>query len=431
MESQQYFDWQSVEHNTRRGSFTLFDKPGMARYGQPDHAATLLADELEVELDETVVLFNSGSGLPGLVAAHAGAAVTMVDANVVAVEAAKRAAEANGLAEYISVAANSPSSTPTMGGTFDQGDEPVLSARAADPAQPASSRQATPKFGARTTKPWVDLSAVLLPKGKAAALQSIWDAYQSLRSGGHFYLAGANGEGAKSYFRYAEQLFGPIAVRGYRKGCRVGFARKPVVERPLPKLFQEPWLAHNYFRQHEVMVDGHTLHVCSRPGVFSWDRLDIGTQALLNVLEIDPTDSILDLGCGSGILGAVAALRAVQGDVLLLDANANAVNAARQTLVANGIHNAGVEWSDCAAIVDDRTFDVVVTNPPFHQGKAIQYDVAFQFVRDAARLLDPGGRFYLVANRFIPYEAAIRQWVGHVDTIHEDQRFKVYLGRKM
>ena len=73
---------------------------------------------------------------------------------------------------------------------------------------------------------------------------------------------------------------------------------------------------------------------------------------------------------------------------------------------------------------------MVVTNPPFHQGKTTQYDVAYQFIRDAERLLQPGGRFYLVANRFIPYEATIRQCLGRVDTIYEDNRFKVLLGRK-
>ena len=114
----------------------------------------------------------------------------------------------------------------------------------------------------------------------------------------------------------------------------------------------------------------------------------------------------------------------------MLDADINAVASARRTLAANGIGNAAVLLSDCAAAVQDRTFDVVVTNPPFHQGKATQYDVTYQFIRDAARLLRPDGRFYLVANRFIPYEETIRHWLGEVEAIYEDSRFKVLLGQK-
>ena len=47
----------------------------------------------------------------------------------------------------------------------------------------------------------------------------------------------------------------------------------------------------------------------ARPGVFSWDRLDAGSEALLAAMAIEPTDQVLDLGCGSGVVGAVAAMR--------------------------------------------------------------------------------------------------------------------------
>jgi 16S rRNA (guanine1207-N2)-methyltransferase len=172
------------------------------------------------------------------------------------------------------------------------------------------------------------------------------------------------------------------------------------------------------------------IHLLARPGVFAWDRLDAGTQVLLDAMRIGVGDRVLDLGCGCGIIGVAAAMLAPQGEVLMLDADINAVVSARQTVAANNIENAEVVLSDCSAVVENQDFDVVVTNPPFHQGKATQYDAAYQFIRDAARLLKSGGRFYLVANRFLPYEDTIRQWLGHVDTIHEDRRFKVLLGRK-
>ncbi len=375
MDDPQYYTWQSADVRIRTGTFTLFEKPGMARFGQPDHAAALLADEIEVEPDKAVLVLNCGAGLPGLVAAEAGARVIMTDANVVAVQAARQAVEANGLADHVTVVVSS----------------------------------GTRELPADTT---ADVAAVLLPKGKAAALQHIWDAYQALKPGGRFYIAGANAEGAKTYIRYAEDLFGPIAARAYRKGCRVGVAVKPVEPVPAPARFQEPWLSHDHFQHFDVGVSDEAVQVYARPGVFSWDRLDPATQALLDVMEIDVDDRVLDLGCGVGIIGVTAAKRAPQGQVLMLDADINAVVSARQTVVANDIGNATVQLSDCAAVVEDQQFDVVLTNPPFHQGKATQYDAAYQFIRDAARLLKPGGRFYLVANRFIPYEDAIRQSTG-------------------
>ena len=388
-----YYTWRQTDVRTRRGTFALYSKPGMARFGQPDHAATLLADEMEVEAGDHLILLNSGAGLPGLATAADGAHVLMADANVVSAEAARRTAEANGFADLVTVT--------TRDGT---------------PALPGDLA--------------ADVAAVLLPKGKIVALQCIWDAYQALKPGGRFYIAGANAEGAKSAFRYAEDLFGTVAVRGYRKGCRVGVAAKPATPLPATTRFQEPWLDHGYDFRFDVDIGDSTLKVCSRPGVFSWDRLDVGTQTLLSAMEIDPLDHLLDLGCGNGIVGAAAAMMAPQGEVLMVDADINAVVSARRTLAANGITAAAAELSDCAAVVQDRTFDVVVTNPPFHQGKGTQYDIAHQFIRDAARLLRPQGRFYLVANRFIPYEDVIRHWLGQVDTIFEDRRFKVLLGLK-
>jgi 16S rRNA G1207 methylase RsmC len=160
MDDREYYAWQSTEVSTRSGTYALFEKPGMARFGRQDIAALLLADELDAGPADALLLLNCGAGLPGLVAAGAGARVIMTDANVVAVQAARHAAEANGLADRVEVAAS--------GGTRE-----VLSDMT------------------------VDIAALLLPKGKAAALQHIWDAYCALRPGGRFYIAGANAEGAK------------------------------------------------------------------------------------------------------------------------------------------------------------------------------------------------------------------------------------------
>ncbi len=393
MDDRLYYTWQSAEVGIRSGTYTLFEKPGMVLFGRKDIPATLLADEIETRQGDTLLVLNCGAGLPGLVAAEAGARVIMADANVVAVQAARQAVEANGSTDRVTVVASS----------------------------------GTRELPADTT---VDVAALLLPKGRAVALQHIWDAYRTLKPGGRFFIAGANAEGAKTYIRYAEDLFGPIAIRAYRKGCRVGAAVKSTQAQPIPSRFQRPWLAHDHFQRFEVDVRGNRLYLYARPGVFSWDRLDTGTGALLTVMQIDADDHVLDLGCGVGIVGTAAAKLAPHGKVLMLDADINAVVSSRATVEANGITNAMVELSDCASVVVEQDFDVVLTNPPFHQGKATQYDAAYQFIRDAGRLLRPGGRFYLVANRFIPYEDAIRQCLGQVDTIHEDRRFKVLLGRK-
>jgi 16S rRNA (guanine1207-N2)-methyltransferase len=134
------------------------------------------------------------------------------------------------------------------------------------------------------------------------------------------------------------------------------------------------------------------------------------------------------LGCGSGVVGLVAAKRAIRGRVYLADSSAIAVEAARRTLALNGVSNAEVHLSDGAAALRDVRFDLVATNPPFHQGRSTDYNVAHQFIRDAAAVLKRRGRLYVVTNRFIRYEQPMKEQFYEVDVAYEDNLYRVLLG---
>jgi 16S rRNA (guanine1207-N2)-methyltransferase len=274
-----------------------------------------------------------------------------------------------------------------------------------------------------------DVALVRLPKGTRPILQLIWDAYQALRPGGRLYLAGGNDEGIRPALRQAEALFGNLATLAYGKGHRVGLATKPAAPPPLPPAFADPLLDHAVFHEFDVALRGATYRVCSRPGVFAWERLDDGSAMLIEAMEIGAGDRVLDLGCGCGIVGAVAARLAGGGAATLVDIAADALDSARRTLAANNLTNAEAVGGDGAAAVGDRRFDVVVTNPPFHphQGRQTAYDAALRFIEEAAAVLRPGGRLYLVANRFIPYEPAIERAFGAVVAVRADSRYKVLL----
>jgi 16S rRNA (guanine1207-N2)-methyltransferase len=75
--------------------------------------------------------------------------------------------------------------------------------------------------------------------------------------------------------------------------------------------------------------------------------------------------------------------------------------------------------------VSERRFDIVITNPPFHQGVGVDYEVACQFVRAAAQVLRPGGHLFLVANRFLRYGDLVKEVFGGVETVYADNRYHV------
>ncbi|MBV7328810.1 methyltransferase [Chloroflexi bacterium TSY] len=364
----------------------------MPVFEDEEAAAILLAEQLVIAPDATLYDFHCGSGLVGCIAGTLApeGRIFLTDANVIPIEAARWTLASNDVTNGELVCSH---------GRSHLSDQPAA-----------------------------DIVTLHLPKGKQPALQLIWDGFQLLKPNGRLYLAGANRSGIKTQLRYMEELFGNSQVLAYRQGCRVGMAVKLDQNVSIPEIFSKPWLDHQHYHRFEIDHKGESYTICGKPGVFSWDRVDGGTERLLRVMEIDPTDRVLDLGCGYGILGVIAARSAREGTVTMVDANIIAVESARQTVAANGCSNCQVHLSDCAQAICHQAFDVVLSNAPFHQAKSAQYDVAHQFIDDAATVLKPNGRFYLVANRFLPYEARMKAQFASVQTVFQDAKFKVLLG---
>jgi len=142
-----------------------------------------------------------------------------------------------------------------------------------------------------------------------------------------------------------------------------------------------------------VAVRSHSFSFQTDTGVFSRKEIDRGTELLLAALEIGPCELILDLGCGYGALGIVAARLSEGGHVILTDINERAVGLARKNIAANGIANAEVRLGDRYEPVRDMAFDHIVCNPPIRAGRAS----VDRIVSEGPRHLLNGGKLWLVA----------------------------------
>ncbi|NLF02525.1 MAG: methyltransferase [Anaerolineales bacterium] len=264
----------------------------------------------------------------------------------------------------------------------------------------------------------VDLVVSHLPRGQRVQEELIAGAARVLRPEGHLCFVASKQAGVKGAVEAAGEQFGRCGVIRQKKGYHVAMATKPD---GAPSLLPRG----DGCETRSVVIDGAATTLVSKPGVFAWDRLDEGTARLIETMQIREGDRVLDLGCGTGLAGLAAGRRAGGTQVVLVDADVRAVTSARRTLAANGLTNAEVVLSDCASAVLGRGFDVVITNPPFHRELGVDYEVAFQFVRDAARVLAPGGRLFLVTNAHLRYDAAIRSAFGNVAVAYEDNRYRV------
>ncbi len=169
------------------------------------------------------------------------------------------------------------------------------------------------------------------------------------------------------------------------------------------------------------------LGVWSQPGVFSWDRLDPGSARLIELLP-PLSGKGADLGCGVGLLAtAVLASRAVTA-LTCVDIDRRAVACARHNLDDPRV---AIVQADVRRMDDDLSgLDFVVMNPPFHDGGHEDRDLGVAFVETAARCLRRGGSCWLVANRHLPYEAALGRLFASVAVKADAGGYKIIEARK-
>jgi 16S rRNA (guanine1207-N2)-methyltransferase len=240
---------------------------------------------------------------------------------------------------------------------------------------------------------------LLYQSGTAWIVHGLQLAAYALRPGGRLYVTGAKERGILSTTKRMQSIFGNVETLLISKGQRVVCSQK--------------------------LPDPPLLEPIQDVTVFASSKLDDGTRQLLSVLEVHATDEALDIGCGAGFLGLHIAHLATQGYVTMVDVSLAAVTVAQQAIEQSGLTNIRVLASDGSEAVSKQRFDLVVTNPPFHMGGIQTLEIAERFIREAAQVLRPQGRFYLVANRFLKYEPVLHAHFQHVEEVGGDTRFKV------
>jgi len=234
--------------------------------------------------------------------------------------------------------------------------------------------------------------------------------------GQYLYLVGEKRAGIERAARQLQTFGAPHKLDSARH-CQLWRVR---VEQPAspPDLNLERWTK----TWRVTLADGE-LRVVSLPGVFAHGHLDAGTALLLEQLDDLPSGSLLDFGCGAGVLGAALARHYPKISVTLADNCAFALCSAGLTLRANNLE---AKVQAVSGIADAaKNLAAIVSNPPFHQGISTCYHTSEDLLREASIHLVAGGELRIVANRFLKYPPLLAQYFGGCETLAERGGFHV------
>lgn len=260
---------------------------------------------------------------------------------------------------------------------------------------------------------------VRLPKSKAALDFALSAAASTLPPGAPLVLFGGNDEGIRSAAPRLAPFADDVVTVDMRRHCRVLMGiRRAHIAGLRHRLRDWRFLG-------TISIDGAERPWVTYPGLFAEGMLDEGTALLLLRLpSLRVNARVLDFGCGSGVIGAAVLARYPQASIDLLDADALAIEAARENVPA-----ARLLLGDGLAAAGSARYDAILSNPPIHAGVEEHHGTLRGLIADAPRHLKVTGVLLIVVQRRLKAAEPMQAAFGNVEAVAENSRFRVLLSR--
>lgn len=221
------------------------------------------------------------------------------------------------------------------------------------------------------------------------------------------------------------RYFGEVTASRGRGKSRLLIAQDPLRASATRADATNPW-------PRSVHVDALGMTIAAHGGVFAGNSLDQGTRVLLDVMDgaVPTARTVVDLGCGNGVIAAAVALRRPSVKVIATDVSATAVASTRATAAANGVDaRVDVVRSDAGDELAERSAQLVLCNPPFHADTTVTTDAAEAMFRNAATILQSGGELWCVWNSHLRYRGVLQKVVGPTRQVARTDKFTVTASR--
>lgn len=254
---------------------------------------------------------------------------------------------------------------------------------------------------------------VQISKSRAGTLSAIAEALSHIPAGGLLMVDGQKEEGIEAVVKQLRLVFAVDNVFSKSHGKLVWLRRPDLIP---PQVVD--WIAAPETGEHGYMTV---------PGGFSVDGPDRGSEILVALVPA-LKGRVADFGAGWGYLaGEILAEQNSIETLDLIEADHAMLEAARHNI---DDPRADFHWADVTRQASDARYDAIICNPPFHTGRRADPGIGRAFIQAAARHLAPRGRFFMVANRHLPYEETLKASFGAGSMLGELEGYKIYEASK-
>ena len=174
-----------------------------------------------------------------------------------------------------------------------------------------------------------------------------------------------------------------------------------------------------------IRYQNHPYTFETSPELFSPKNLDRGTEAMLSTVSFEAGQKVLDLGCGYGVVGILAAKIVGAENVVMTDIEPTAVKMARSNAKLNQVAAVKIIQSDGLNDHHEMNFDWILSNPPYHK----DFSIAKNFIMKGFNRLKIGGRMVMVTRRRLWYQKKLSSIFGGTD-VHEIDSYFVFHSEK-
>jgi 16S rRNA (guanine1207-N2)-methyltransferase/23S rRNA (guanine1835-N2)-methyltransferase len=244
------------------------------------------------------------------------------------------------------------------------------------------------------------------------ALQSVLDEHSTIIAAGKVKTV------QNSVLKLFEKYIGTTTTSLAKKKARLIFAKYEGIETkesPYPTIVTDPLIP---------------FTLSNHANVFCREHLDIGARILLKNLPSALNKTVIDLGCGNGVIGVSILDQNERAHVTFVDESFMAVESARQNVINHigSDERATFIVSNCLEELlkeESSNYDIVLCNPPFHQQNTITDHVAYQMFTDAKKALKHGGELRIVGNRHLDYPIKLKKLFGGYEVIDSNKKFSI------